>query len=159
MAKRVRLIKPDDKPAKRIKYPPGYNVTDPKKPRVILRGAEFSPHFCFKTRAHAERVLEENAKRAGLRLSSLTVLENEGRFAIAPVWRKGMPIPQFKKGETVYGLFMVDSEAKIVEAGAEQSIIRYVKESDVKMRPKQECVPNGYLWRPSQVNAPKRERL
>lgn len=122
----------------------------------------FDPHFRFKTREAAETQLAAICKRNSVRPRAFTVLENDGRFAIAPAWKKGQPIPQFKKGEIVYGLFMVDSKAKITEPGPEQSMIRYVKESSSKARPKEECVPNYYLWLPKEIEekpVSKRERL
>ena len=122
----------------------------------------FDPHFRFKTREAAEHQMAAICKRNSLRSKALTVLENDGRFAIAPTWRKGMPIPQFKKGDVVYGLFMVDSKAKVTGPGPEQSMIRYVKESVSKARPREECVPNYYLWTPAEIedkSASKRERL
>jgi transposase-like protein len=129
--------------------------------REKLKPGEFDPHFRFKTREAAERQLISQAKSCGVRAKTLSVLENDGRFAIVPAWRKGMPIPQFKKGEFVYGMFMVDSKAKIVTPGPEQSVIRYVKESSSKARPKEECVPNYYLWSPAEIEgtSSKRERL
>jgi hypothetical protein len=145
----------------RIKLPPGYNVTDPSKPRVYLRQSKFTAQFVYKTREHAQQQLIANARRSGITTRALTVLEQDGRFAIVPAWRKGMPIPQFQKGEIVFGLYMCDSEAKVVEPGKEQSIIRFVKESTVKARPKEMCVPNYHLWKPSEVakGASTRERL
>ena len=123
---------------------------------------EADAHFRFKSREAAEKALLAQAKNCGVRPRALTVLENDGRFAIAPVWRKGMPIPQFKKGDVVYGLFMCDSKAKVTDAGPEQSVVRYVKESPVKSRPREECVPNYYLWHAAEIEAKptsKRERL
>jgi len=133
------------------------------KPRDNPKPGEFDPHFRYKSREEGERALIAHAKRAGIRANAFTVLENDGRFAIAPIHTvKKRPYPQFKKGDTVYGLFMVDSKAKVTGPGPEQSMIRYVKESSAKARPREECVPNYYLWLPSEIEdkpASKRERL
>lgn len=134
----------------------------PGSPETAPKPGEFDPHFRFKSREAAEKALISQARHCGIRTKALTILENDGRFAIAPSWRKGMPIPQFKKGDIVYGMFMVDSKAKVTAPGPEQSMIRYVKESSAKSRPREECVPNYYLWLPSEIEekpTSKRERL
>lgn len=132
-----------------------------KKPKVWKRTHPFVPNFCFKSFAHADRERIANARRSGMVTSALTVLEQDGMFAIVPAWKKGMPVPQFKKGDIVYGLYRIDGEAKVVGPGPEQTVIRYTKESVRKARPKEECVPNQYLFARKDVQAAdsKRERL
>lgn len=133
----------------------------PDEPDTAEKPGEFDPHFRFKSQEAAERQLLAICKRNGMRPKALTVLENDGRFAIAPVHTvKNRPYPQFKKGDVVYGLFMVDSKAKVTGPGPEQTMIRYVKESTAKARPREECVPNYYLWKPEEIEpTSKRERL
>jgi hypothetical protein len=127
------------------KKSPG-DKTSPPRERLPAKPAAFDPWFAYPSRELAERVAKKRAESMGSSPQIFRVIENEGRFAIAPAHYKPDTIPTFKVGDIVYDLIVPNSKAKIIEAGPEQSVIKYlVDPRKGKSRPPQEAVPNVYL--------------
>lgn len=113
----------------------------------------------------ANKDLTGICERAGLRPHAFHIIENDGKFAVVPIsTRNDKPIPQFEKGDVVYDCYSSTSKARIIQAGPEQSMIRYDKESTAKgmTRPRECAIPNRYLIKlPDEpiTGKPKREKL
>lgn len=109
-----------------------------------LKNGEYEPAFKYTTRERADAEHESLCERNGLRPHAFHVLENEGRFAVVPAhYKPGGPMPTFKVGDVVYDALIPNSKARVIEAGPEQSIVRYV--TDRPSRPREECVINRFL--------------
>lgn len=132
--------KPDAKP----------NADKPAKTPVV-HDKGFHPDFKYTTRAQADRHHEALCTRVGLRAHAFHVIENDGMFAVAPAnYKPGGPEPVFKVGDIVYDAYIANSKAKVIEAGPQQTVIRYVTERP--KGPREECVLNRFL-----VKLPERD--
>jgi hypothetical protein len=113
------------------------------KTRVVTPDDEQYP-FKYTSRAAADRAHEAMCTRTGMRSHAFHVIESDGRFAVVPShYKPGGPPPTFSKGDLVHDAFIANSAAKVIEAGPEQCIIRYVKERP--KGPQEECVINRFL--------------
>lgn len=119
----------------------------PRTPKeAVVKGTEhphgaFSPHFRHGTHAAAQRDVLTIARRSGVDNRAYHVLEQDGKFAVAPVHYKPTAAPPtFKKGDTVHDLFIPNNRGVIIEAGPEVSVVR------VKGKPDQ-AVSNYYLYK------------
>lgn len=141
------------------------NRAKPKSEKVVREKLPTNPddavYFKHDSPIKANRHLAEVCKRSGLRPHAFHVLEQEGMFAVvAATTRPDGPNPQFVKGDTVYDAYMVNSKAKVIEAGPEQCVIRYATEAVKGLsRPKEWAVPNRYLLKLPEETKKKRERL
>lgn len=126
-----------------------------------LKNGEYEPAFKYTTRERADAEHESLCERNGLRPHAFHVLEDEGKFAIAPVnYKPGGPAPQFEVGDIVYDALIINSKAKVINAGPEQSVVRYVK--DRPSRPREDCIINRFLVKLPDEGKPKskkREKL
>ena len=126
---------------------PATKAPDPDKPtkaKAVERDKGFHPEFKHTSRAAADKAHEKLCTRAGLRAHAFHVIEDEGRFAVVPAtYKPGGPVPQFSNGDTVYDALIANSKAKVIGAGPEQTMVRYVKERP--NRPREECVINRFL--------------
>lgn len=114
---------------------------DKPKPEQV---AGFHPVFKYTSRSAADKGHEMLCTSSGLRAHAFHVIEDDGRFAVVPAhYKPGGPVPQFKAGDIVYDAFIANTKAKVIEAGPEQTLIRYVKERP--KGPREECVINRYL--------------
>lgn len=139
---------------------PEAKALDPNKPKPapVVHDKGFHPDFKYTTRAQADRHHEALCERAGLRPHAFHVIENEGMFAVAPAnYKPGGPVPTFKPGDIVYDALIANTKAKVIEAGPEQTLIRYDK--DRPNRPREECVINRFLVKlPEREEKKKKER-
>lgn len=105
---------------------------------------EFHPLFKYNSRERADAAHETLCTRAGLRPHAFHVIEDEGKFAVAPSnYKPGGPVPTFMPGDIVYDALIINSKAKVIEAGPQQTIVRYVK--DRPNRPREDCIINRFL--------------
>lgn len=120
---------------------------------------EYHPLFKYSSRERADREHEALCTRAGLRPHAFHVIENDGRFAVAPAhYKPGGPPPKFEVGDIVYDALIANSKAKVISAGSEQCVVRYVKER--KTGPREDCVINRFLVKlPDTKEKVTRERL
>lgn len=139
-----------------------------KPDKVVTRERLTTPdddvHFKHDSIIKANRDLEAICKRCGLRPHAFHILEQEGMYAVVPATTKpNGPPPQFVKGDTVYDGYVVNSKAKVLEAGPEQCVIRYATEAVKGLsRPRECAVPNRYLIKieePKPKGKVKREKL
>lgn len=111
---------------------------------ISTKPGEYHPLFKYTSRAKADAAHEALCTRVGLRPHAFHVIEDQERFAVAPAnYKPGGPVPTFKKGDTVYDAFIINSKAEVIDAGPEQSMIRYhvARKSGLK----DECVINRFL--------------
>jgi hypothetical protein len=135
---------------------PEKKETTATKPKVV-HDKGYHPDFKYTSRAMADKQHEALCTRAGLRAHAFHVIEDDGRFAVAPAhYKPGGPVPTFERGDIVYDAVIANSKAKVLEAGPEQTLVRYVKER--KTGPREECVINRFLIKLPE-KASKRERL
>lgn len=121
---------------------------------------EFHPLFKYNSRAKADEAHEALCTRAGLRPHAFHVLEDDGKFAVAPSHIKpGGPVPTFAVGDIVYDALILNSKAKVIAAGPEQTEVRYVK--DRPNRAREACIINRFLIKLPDESAAKvkREKL
>lgn len=105
---------------------------------------EFHPWFKYTSREAADRRHESLCTSSGLRPHCFHVIEQDGRFAVVPAtYKPPGPPPVFKEGDIVYDAFIANTKAKVIGAGPEQTLIRYVKERP--KGPREECVINRFL--------------
>lgn len=130
----------------------------PAKSEVVHEKG-FHPEFKYTSRARADQRHESLCTSSGLRPHAFHVLEEDGRFAVVPAnFKPPGPVPTFEKGDVVYDAFIANTKAKVLEAGPEQTLIRYVK--DRGKGPREECVINRFLVKlPDNEKKLKRERL
>jgi hypothetical protein len=140
------------KPAKKEK------ADKPAQGDAAVKG--FNPWFKYTTREAADKRHENLCTQSGLRPHCFHVIEQDGRFAVVPATYKSPgPPPIFQRGDTVYDAFIANTQAKVLEPGPEQTVIRYVK--DRPNKPREECVINRFLVKlpDEEAKARKRERL
>lgn len=139
---------------------PGSTKAKADKPTKVERAEPvkgFHPEFKYTSRQRADKAHEALCTSAGLRAHAFHVIEDDGRFAVVPAtYKPGGPMPSFNVGDVVYDALIVNSKAKVIEAGPEQSIIRYVKERP--KGPREECVINRYLVKLPDEPAKKAKR-
>lgn len=128
------------------------------KPAKVAPDKGFHPDFKYTTRAQADRHHEALCTRSGLRPHAFHVIEDQGMFAVVPAhYKPGGPLPTFNVGDIVYDAIISNSKAKVIEAGPEQTVVRYVDAG--KSGPREECVINRYLVKlPDEAPKKKRER-
>lgn len=136
---------------------------DGKKPTlkaISTKDREYHPLFRHDTRAKADKEHESLCTRCGLRPHAFHVIENDGKFAVAPAhYKPGGPAPQFKNGDIVYDALIINSKAKVIEAGPEQCVVRYMSQNKLK-GPIEDCVINRYLVKlPDEVEKPSNKKL
>ena len=133
-------VRPDKKPS-----------TKPDKVTLTKNG-EFHPLFKYTSRDKADKEHEAMCNRNGIRAHAFHVIENEGRFAVVPAnYQPGGPVPTFKVGDIVYDALIANSKAKVIEAGPEQTLIRYA--IDKPSRPREDAVINRFLVKLPDVEA------
>jgi hypothetical protein len=129
----------------------------PKGDNVSLKNGEFHPLFKHTTREKADKEHEALCERNGIRPHAFHVIEDKGRFAVVPAnYKPGGPVPTFKVGDIVYDALIANSKAKVIEAGPEQSMVRYAEERP--NRPREECVINRFLVKLPDAPAKKSKR-
>ena len=100
----------------------------------------YSPHYRYGTREAAVRAMIDLARRTVANERAYHVLEEGGKFAVAPAsYKPEGPIPQFKRGMTVMDTVIPDSRAIVVEAGPQQSVVKYEDG-------REQTIPNVYLY-------------
>lgn len=126
---------------------------------ISKKDEEYHPLFKWNSRERADREHEALCTRAGLRPHAFHVIENDGKFAVAPAnYKPGGPPPTFEVGDIVYDALIANSKAKVISAGSEQCVVRYVKER--KTGPREDCVINRFLVKlPDTKEKVARERL
>jgi hypothetical protein len=132
----------------------GAKVHEQPKPKASAADEYLASLLVHATRAKAESVREGIAKRAGTDVKAFHILEQDGKFGVVPAhYKKGGPIPKFEDGDYVMDTIVPNSLARVVGAGPEQSVIKFVKPRPGWTRDT-DCVPNTYLYK---VDAPKVE--
>lgn len=118
----------------------------------------FHPEFKYASRTQANDKLIKICKSAGLRLHAFHVLEDDGRFAVVPAtYKPNGPEPMFNVGDIVYDVIIANTKAKVLDAGPQQTLVRYLK--DRPFRPREEAVINRFLIKlPDEVVKPKKEK-
>ena len=138
---------------------PEAKENDDKPAKVVVeRDKGYHPDFKYTTRQQADRHHETLCTRSGLRPHAFHVLEDGGMFAVVPAhYKPGGPVPTFERGDIVYDAMIANSKAKVIEAGPEQTLVRYVTER--KTGPREECVINRYLVKLPDPKKKERVRL
>jgi hypothetical protein len=145
----------------------------PKGPKVArerkddtteAKDKDYNVHFKYTTKAQAESAKEDLCERAGLRPHAFHILEQEGRFALCPIhYRPIGPIPTFKKGDVVFDAYIINSKARVIEPGPEQSLIKFDLDAKPPFhhRPREQLTLNRYLVKlPDEpLGKPVREKL
>lgn len=123
------------------------------------KNGSFHPLFKFTSRAKADAEHEALCNRNGIRPHAFHVIENDGRFAVVPAnYQPGGPPPKFEVGDIVYDALISNSKAKVISAGSEQCVVRYVKERPTG--PREECVLNRFLLKlPDEKEKPSNKKL
>lgn len=142
------------KPAKKEKVA----KADADNVRLDKNGS-FHPLFKYTTRSRADAEHEALCNRNGIRPHAFHVIENDGRFAVVPAnYQPGGPVPTFEVGDIVYDALITNSKAKVISAGSEQCVVRYVKERPTG--PREDCVINRFLVKlPDEVTKPSNKKL
>jgi len=122
--------------------------------KPVTRSNEFEPWFKHSSRQEAERHRDAICNRSGCHKKAFHIIEENGRFAVAPAHVKGGPIPTFEKGDIVFDTTMPDRRGKVIAAGPEQTEVRYADKSTA-------IVPNYYLhkFEKEGANKSKTERV
>ncbi len=145
-------LKGETKPSSKAPDPDKVKATTPK------RDVGFHSEFKHTSRAAADKAHEKLCTRAGLRAHAFHVIEDDGRFAVVPAtYKPGGPVPTFSKGDTVYDALIANSKAKVIDAGPEQTMVRYVEERP--NRPREECVINRFLVKLPDEEKPSNKKL
>jgi hypothetical protein len=114
--------------------------------------AEFSPHFQHKSKGDAAKHILNIVRRSGCAEAAYHIIEQDGRFAVAPAhYKPGGPIPQFKDGDIVFDTIIPNQKGKVVKAGPEVC--------EVKGPDGIRAIPNYYLYKFVDESKPKRERI
>lgn len=80
--------------------------------------SEWSPFFKYATRAAAERALDGICKRAGCAPRAYNVLEEDGRYAVAPAhYKPAGPAPTFKVGDYVSSAITPNVVSRVLVTG------------------------------------------
>jgi hypothetical protein len=133
----------------------------PTQASLVPRGGWFDAHFRYSSRAAADRAHALKCKDLGMGHKAFHVIEDNGRFALAPAhYNPSRELPQFKKGDTVFDITIPNTRGVIVEAGPEQSEVSF---KTGMFEGKQWFVSNYYLTTlPGEavtVRMPKRARI
>lgn len=162
-----KLIKPGTVKSWSSAWLKGEHTSKPKDPNApkpvkavkAVKDDGFHPDFKYTSRERADRAHQDLCERAGTRSHAFHVIEDDGRYAVVPSHvHPTTPAPTFKAGDIVYDIFIANSKAKVIEAGPQQSVIKYVRERP--KGPREECVINRYLIKlPEKEARVKRERL
>lgn len=142
--RRARIVKKSDADTK-------------KKKTVFTRDSQTKcePYFKYGSREMAERAILLLTKDLGMRKEALHVIEENGRFAIAPAHhkRKDGPIPTFKTGTTVFDITIPNSRATVIKAGPEVSEVRY--DADGPYGKQERNISNIYLTELEEFKTPR----
>ena len=117
-----------------------------KKPeRVVVKREklnDWEPHFRFPSRSAAERAAHQIARRNGIAQANFHILEENGKFAIAPIHYKPKHAPPvLQEGDEVMDTIIPNSRGIVVGAGPEVSTVRYHDDGAERH------IPNYYLYR------------
>jgi hypothetical protein len=113
----------------------------------------FEPHFNYPTREAAQKAALAKARHIGAQAACFHILAEGGKFAIAPVsYRNPAAPPEFKKGDTVMDTVIADSRGTIIEAGPQQSVVRYDNE-----KRSDQTISNYFLYKVAAKEAPTKK--
>lgn len=136
----------------RIKAATKAAASKPKTVRTKL--SDWSPHFRYASHDKATRSANKIARRCGLSQGNFHILEEAGRFAIAPIhYMPPHDAPLFSKGDEVMDTIIPNSRGKIVDAGPEQCLVRYVDDGAERV------VPNYYLYKLSDLTKEQKAEI
>jgi hypothetical protein len=135
------------------------------RPRATINSPPYpyDAHFRFASRVAAQNAIEGVSRHAGVDKRCYVVLEENGKFAIAPAFIEeinGGKAPSFTKGAIVFDLTIRDSRAKVTASGPYQTELVYLTGPRAKM---EAIIPNKYLTQLDEVietpPAKKRARI
>lgn len=122
-----------------------------EKKVTVAERAPYEPQFRFESREKAWSHAVSQARRCGFSEANFHILEEGGKFAVAPIsYKPPGEVPTFEKGDTVMDTIIKDSRAKVIEAGPEVCVVEYESK---KLYTTPQTIPNVYLYKVSDLEA------